>query len=85
MPGRVTYLWFHPKKPGEHLVTCAEFCGVMHSYMSGKIVVMPPQEFEAWYAEEARKLAAATTPAPAAKPIKKPVARPAAQKSNKSA
>lgn len=56
MPGRVTYLWFHPKQPGEHLVTCAEYCGVMHSYMSGRIVVLPPQEFEAWYAAEARKL-----------------------------
>ena len=75
MPGRVTYLWFHPKKPGEHLVTCAEFCGVMHSYMSGKIVVLPPAEFDIWYAVEAKKLAAATAPAVPEK----------AQKSKKSA
>jgi heme/copper-type cytochrome/quinol oxidase subunit 2 len=35
MPGRVTYLWFNPTKPGEHIVTCAEYCGVMHGYMAG--------------------------------------------------
>lgn len=67
MPGRVTYLWFHPKKPGEHLVTCAEYCGVMHSYMSGRIVVLPPKEFEDWYAAEAAKL----QPVPADKPVAK--------------
>jgi cytochrome c oxidase subunit 2 len=70
MPGRVTYLWFHPKKPGEHLVTCAEYCGVMHSYMSGKIIVLPPQEFAAWYDAEGAKLAAAAAPPPAEKPAK---------------
>lgn len=68
MPGRVTYLWFHPKQPGEHLITCAEYCGVMHSYMTGRIVVMPPQEFDAWYAAEAAKL---QQPVPAAKPVTK--------------
>jgi cytochrome c oxidase subunit 2 len=57
MPGRVTYLMFYPKKPGEHVATCAEYCGMMHSKMFGKIIVMPPQEFQAWYDGEARKLA----------------------------
>lgn len=59
MPGRVTYLWFYPRKPGEHLATCAEFCGMMHSKMIGKVIVLPPEEFTAWYDEEARKLAQA--------------------------
>jgi cytochrome c oxidase subunit 2 len=58
MPGRVTYLWFYPREPGEHLVACAEFCGMMHSKMTGKVIVMPPQDFAAWYEEEERKHAA---------------------------
>ena len=58
MPGRVTYLWFYPRQPAEHLATCAEFCGMMHSKMIGKVIVMPPEEFAAWYGEEAKKLAA---------------------------
>lgn len=62
MPGRVTYLWFYPRQPGEHLVTCAEYCGVMHSYMTGRIVVMPPQEFAAWYERAAVAQAKANTP-----------------------
>lgn len=57
MPGRVTYLWFYPQKPGEHIVTCAEYCGIMHSYMVGKVVVVPEAEFTAWYTQEEKKLA----------------------------
>lgn len=57
MPGRVTYLWFYPDKPGEHVVTCAEYCGIMHSYMSGKIIVVPPAEFDAWYQQQAARIA----------------------------
>lgn len=53
MPGRVTYLWFYPKAPGEHIVTCAEYCGHLHSRMSGKVIVMPEEEFNAWYQSEA--------------------------------
>lgn len=57
MPGRVTYLWFYPKKPGEHLLTCAEYCGVLHSSMHGKIIAMPEGEFNAWLNSEKIKLA----------------------------
>lgn len=68
MPGRVTYLWFYPQAPGEHVVTCAEYCGVMHGYMAGKIIVLPDAEFQTWLAQEAAKLppaAAATNNKPA--------------------
>lgn len=55
MPGRVTYLWFLPREAGrEHVVTCTEYCGVMHSYMAGKVVVKSPAEFEAWLQEQER-------------------------------
>lgn len=76
MPGRVTYLWFYPEKVGEFLTTCAEFCGMMHSKMTGKIIVMPPEQFASWYKEEddKRKLAAAQE---AAKPAEAPAAAPA--------
>ena len=63
MPGRVTYIWFLPKAAGEHVVTCAEYCGVEHSYMAGKIIAMPPAEFNAWLDKEAAKLAQAGKPA----------------------
>ncbi len=79
MPGRITYLWFNPTKPGEHIVTCAEFCGVMHGYMAGRIVVKAPEEYAAWIKGEETKLAAANAPEPAAPAARKP-AKPAAKK-----
>ncbi len=56
MPGRITYLWFLPKKPGEYLITCAEYCGVLHSSMMGKVIAMPEGEFFDWLEGEQRKL-----------------------------
>jgi cytochrome c oxidase subunit 2 len=79
MPGRITYLWFNPTKPGEHIVTCAEYCGVMHGYMAGRIIVKAPEEYAAWIKGEETKLAAANAPEPAAPAASKP-ARPAAKK-----
>lgn len=55
MPGRTTYLWFYPKKPGEHVITCAEYCGVLHSGMHGKVIVMPSDEFFRWIKEGNKK------------------------------
>jgi cytochrome c oxidase subunit II len=63
MPGRVSYLWFYPKDPGEHMVSCTEFCGSEHSYMAGKVIVLPEAEFNAWLDKEAAKLAQAGKPA----------------------
>jgi cytochrome c oxidase subunit 2 len=63
MPGRVTYLWFYPKATGEHKVTCAEYCGVMHSYMAGRVVVMPAADFQSWLDAEAAKGRSAENPA----------------------
>lgn len=62
MPGRVTYLWFYPKEPGEHVVTCAEYCGVMHGYMAGKVIVLPEAEYKAWLDQEVAKVPSAAKP-----------------------
>jgi cytochrome c oxidase subunit 2 len=70
MPGRVTYLWFNPTKPGEHIVACAEYCGVSHGYMAGRVIVKAPDEYAAWMKGEETKLAATTETVPAAKSVK---------------
>lgn len=51
VPGRTNYLWFLPDKLGEHDILCAEYCGLRHSFMLGKVVVMPPDEFARWMSE----------------------------------
>lgn len=63
MPGRITYLWFYPEKPGKHMVVCNEYCGNGHSMMSGSVVVLPPEEYTAWYEQEGAKLQQAAAPA----------------------
>jgi len=57
MPGRVTYLWFYPQTPGESIISCAEYCGIMHSYMVGKLKVLSKDEFDSWYEREGAKVA----------------------------
>ncbi len=54
-PGRSTHLWFYPKEPGEHVLTCVEYCGMMHSNMYGKVIVMPEKEFDKWVEENRPK------------------------------
>lgn len=84
MPGRITYLWFYPKAPGKHLVTCNEYCGVSHSYMSGQVEVMAPEKYQAWYEAEGAKVKAASAPA-AASPVAAPASGMATQNDKKPA
>jgi len=48
MPGRITYQWFMPDEVGESVVTCREYCGMLHSGMFGTIKVLPKEEFDTW-------------------------------------
>jgi len=79
MPGRVTYMWFYPKNVGEYIVSCNEYCGIMHSLMTGKVIAMPEEEFNQWYEEAASQLAMADTSAVAetTETAPEPVAEPA--------
>lgn len=61
VPGRYTYLWLDPQREGTFDIFCAEYCGVGHSVMRAKLVVMPEAEYAAWAA--AGGAAAAGTPA----------------------
>lgn len=48
LPDRYTYLWFTATKTGVFHLTCAEFCGTNHSQMSGRLVVLDPQDYARW-------------------------------------
>jgi cytochrome c oxidase subunit 2 len=47
--GRENFLGFTADKVGDFDVACAEYCGLNHSMMYTKVVVMPNDEFDAWY------------------------------------
>jgi cytochrome c oxidase subunit II len=48
IPGRYSHLWFEATKAGEYHMFCAEYCGTRHSGMIGKVVVMQPDDYQAW-------------------------------------
>ncbi len=53
LPNRYTVMWFKATKPGTYHLFCAEYCGLDHSNMRGKIVVMPPAQYERWLSANA--------------------------------
>ncbi|MGE5812691.1 MAG: cytochrome c oxidase subunit II [Ignavibacteria bacterium] len=48
LPGRKNVAWFIPTKPGVYTLTCAEYCGLRHSYMLTKVIVIPQDKFDKW-------------------------------------
>jgi len=48
IPGRYSHLWFEATKAGEYHLFCAEYCGTKHSGMIGRVVVMEPDDYQAW-------------------------------------
>lgn len=50
VPGRYNSIWFEATEPGTYPILCAEMCGVGHSRMRAEVVVLRPDEFDAWLA-----------------------------------
>jgi cytochrome c oxidase subunit 2 len=50
VPGKWTTLWFEATQTGTFPIFCAEYCGTKHSGMLGQVIVMTPQDYEAWLA-----------------------------------
>src|SRR5258708_16210574 len=48
LPNRYTDLWFEATQPGTYHLFCSQYCGTKHSGMIGEVVVMKPEDFEAW-------------------------------------
>jgi len=58
LPGRYTTLWFEATKPGTYHMFCAEYCGLLHSGMIGKIHVLKPEDYDTWLADVGRSATA---------------------------
>jgi cytochrome c oxidase subunit 2 len=50
VPGRTTTMWFEASKAGEYHLFCAEYCGMSHSRMIGKVTALEPKAFQTWLA-----------------------------------
>jgi cytochrome c oxidase subunit 2 len=48
IPGTYTTMWFTPTRVGTYHLFCAQFCGTLHSQMTGMVTVMDPADYEQW-------------------------------------
>ena len=49
VPSRANTTWFEATKLGAYDIECTVICGVDHSLMLSKVIVVPEDEFKAWY------------------------------------
>jgi cytochrome c oxidase subunit II len=49
VPSRANTTWFQATQLGSFDIECTVICGVDHSLMLSKVVVVPEEEFKAWY------------------------------------
>ena len=49
VPARTNTTWFQATKLGSFDIECTVICGVDHSLMLSKVIVVPEEEFKAWY------------------------------------
>jgi cytochrome c oxidase subunit 2 len=50
VPGRYNVAWFRATKVGTYHLFCAEYCGTEHARMTGRVIVMEPQDYQTWLA-----------------------------------
>jgi cytochrome c oxidase subunit 2 len=62
VPGMTNHLWFQPTETGTFDVMCSQYCGLEHSHMLTKIVVLPDDEFTQWYQGRKVEMAAKAPP-----------------------
>ena len=60
VPGREKMAWFIPQQEGLFDLFCAEYCGLNHSYMINLVKVMPQEQFNSWYVDTIKQVAAVT-------------------------
>lgn len=48
IPGRTNYMWINTTNEGVYDILCAEYCGLYHSYMLGKLKIVSQKEFDEW-------------------------------------
>lgn len=60
VPGSKKMQWFIPQTEGLFDLFCTEYCGLNHSYMINIVKVMPQQQFDAWYVDTTKQVAAVT-------------------------
>jgi cytochrome c oxidase subunit 2 len=61
LPSRYTTYWFEANRTGTFHLFCAQYCGVEHSKMVGRVIVLAEHEYQAWLAGETKGRPAGAT------------------------
>jgi cytochrome c oxidase subunit 2 len=59
VPGTDNYMWFIPTIEGTYEILCAEYCGLRHSFMEAKAIIVSDTSFTSWLATKSPETAAA--------------------------
>jgi cytochrome c oxidase subunit II len=51
IPGYNNFLWFIPNYIGSYEILCTEYCGLLHSAMLSKAIVVEQPEYDKWFSE----------------------------------
>jgi cytochrome c oxidase subunit 2 len=51
IPGYSDFLWFIPSFVGTYQIFCSEYCGLLHSAMLSKAVIMTQADFDIWFSD----------------------------------
>jgi cytochrome c oxidase subunit II len=62
IPGKYTTLWFNADTVGVYRLFCSQYCGAEHSRMSGRLIVMEPNDYELWLSGASTTGAAPSVP-----------------------
>ncbi|WP_322867959.1 cytochrome c oxidase subunit II [Aquicoccus sp. G2-2] len=65
IPGQENVAWLRADTAGIYRGQCVEYCGLQHAHMAFDLFALPPQEFDAWLAQQtktARNTAAPRAP-----------------------
>ncbi len=52
VPGQLSYFWLTPIETGEYEILCAEYCGVAHYNMGGRVFVDNSQDYQQWLSNQ---------------------------------
>jgi len=59
VPGMKIPVWVTPNKIGTFEISCAQLCGMAHSFMRGRVVVQSQEDYDAWLKSQEPKAAQA--------------------------
>jgi len=57
VPGKNNYMWFIPTIEGSYDILCAEYCGLRHSFMESKAIIVSDTAFTSWLAQKSPETA----------------------------